>query len=416
MILRAKWVVDRRLQVHRDGTVDTGKEPSPSLTPTIERRTSNFPQTVDLGDSILLPGLVNAHCHLDYTDMCGKIPPSQNFADWINEINRRKRSWTEADFSRSIVRGLAQALSYGTTTMANWVCSPPTVAALPAGPPISMRIEWLWEQIALRDVANPKLWDEWHSQIAGRSPLWRAGLAPHAPYSCRAEVIRAAAEWSAGWQRPWSIHVAESAEEFAMFHESKGPLFELFHSLGRSMDDCGKTTPFGAIWQIVHESETPVLLIHANHLDAADFALLSADVARPASRLVSVVHCPRSHAYFGREKFPLQKFSALGVNVCLGTDSLASNRDLSMFAEMGCLVESQPQLRPQEIVSMATLSGARSLGMEREWFQWQDWIAIPAEVGNAEDVWSAIVHFTGKPTWIMVDGQITDPSAGVPSP
>ena len=116
MILRANWVVDRELRLHENGSVKRGTQNPPEdgqARPARlwrERGIKNpeSEEVVDLGDSILLPGLVNAHCHLDYTEMGGKIPPPQSFTRWIDEINRLKRSWTEVDFSRSIVRGMAQ--------------------------------------------------------------------------------------------------------------------------------------------------------------------------------------------------------------------------------------------------------------------------------------------------------------------
>ena len=92
--------------------------------------------------------------------------------------------------------------------------------------------------------------------------------------------------------------------------------------------------------------------------------------------------------------------------MCLGTDSLASNRDLSVFAEMNLFTQKWPTLNPYQIVCMTTINGARALGAGKEWLEWQDWIAIPAPFTRSTDIWDAITHFTGKPYFVMVDGQI----------
>ena len=76
-------------------------------------------QVIDLGDAILLPGLVNAHCHLDYTDLLGQLAPPRAFPDWIKSILAAKSSWSEADFVRSWLHGARQLLNHGTTTVAN---------------------------------------------------------------------------------------------------------------------------------------------------------------------------------------------------------------------------------------------------------------------------------------------------------
>ncbi len=412
MILRAKWVVDRTMKVHKNGQVDT------------ELGTRNSEQAVDLGDVVLMPGLVNAHGHLDYTEMRGLIPPPKNFTSWIESITQLKRSWTEEDYVRSIERGMAESLAFGTTTMANWVCSQKLAGKVAVCP---IRIWWFWEQIAFRsktlpafarkkvkqkkeaitfgDGASLETWEGWESEASARYRLWKSGLAPHAPYTCRSEVIQEATRWSALHRRPWSIHIAESHEEFEMFRHAHGSLYDMFKRLGRDMSDCGRDTPLGNLRFEISNLRSPVLLVHANQLDLSDFELLEESISRAPS-LISMIHCPRSHHYFGHPKFPLTRLRDAKVNLCLGTDSLASNKDLSMFREMNLVAQNWPELDPRVIVLMATINGVRALGMEKEWLNWQDWIAIPAQLSRSVDVWSAITHFTGDPCFVMINEQV----------
>jgi len=128
-----------------------------------------------------------------------------------------------------------------------------------------------------------------------------------------------------------------------------------------------------------------------------------------------VVHCPRSHAYFRHPPFPYRELAAAGVNVCLGTDSLASihpprraKPELNMFAEMRAFAASFPDTAPERIVRMATEGGARALGMQGRvggifHGSAADLIAIPFS-GKAGDAWEAVVHHTGDVSASMIDG------------
>ncbi len=385
MILRARWVVDRNLRVHENGSVNTGVGGC----------------SINFGRSILMPGLVNAHCHLDYTNMRGLIPPQKSFTAWINRITQRKRTWTNDDFTRSITQGLEDSLHAGTTTMVNWICSPPWIETVV---PLPMRVWWLWEQIMFQPTPVLKQWDKWPSQISGKSALWHAGIAPHAPYTCGMEVIQKAVRWSAQRHLPWSIHVAESKDEFDMYRHASGPMFKRFQDLGRNMHDCGYGTPLVVLKCEILNSKSPVLLVHANYLESSDFSILKSAMDQSQTQ-ISIVHCPRSHKFFGHRRFPLKRLVSMGLNVCLGTDSLASNNDLSMFHEMSHLAKTHPEIDLRQIVCMATICGARALGVEGDWFHWQDWIAIPTNASSEEKVWQVITRFTGKPDFVMVDGQ-----------
>lgn len=176
----------------------------------------------------------------------------------------------------------------------------------------------------------------------------------------------------------------------------------------RDMSDCRGKTP-------VEEARRHRLLgrnflaVHANYLEDADIVSLGDSGS-------SVVHCPRSHLYFGHAAFPYQKLHAAGVNVCLGTDSLASvltprraKPELNMFAEMRTFSKANPDVSPEAIVRMATRNGARALGREKQiggLFEHglADLIALPHE-GKMEDAWSAVVNHTGAVAASMIDGK-----------
>ncbi|MCX7885772.1 MAG: amidohydrolase family protein, partial [Verrucomicrobiae bacterium] len=155
-----------------------------------------------------------------------------------------------------------------------------------------------------------------------------AGLAPHAPYTTSAELYRLAAITAR--QRHWLLttHLAETAGEHRLFD---------FFERAPTLEELGLL-------------ETPSLIAHANHLSDADADLL----ARAGA---SVVHCPRTHRFFQRSPAPWRQWQRSGLNVCLGTDSLASNESLDLRAEMRTLVG----LAPREVLAMATVNAARAL-------------------------------------------------------
>lgn len=358
---------------------------------------------VDLGDALLMPGLVNAHCHLDYTALRGRLPEAREFARWIAAIGRAKASWRSGEYRASILAGMREALAFGTTAMMNWICLPDALPSRGAPP---MRVWWLWEQIAYRPGAagDASAWTAWRRAVRARRALWDGGIAPHAPYTCVSTALEAAVRWSAGARAPWSLHVAESRDEWRMFREARGGLFDLMRRAGRPIADCDGRTPLRAAWNAISAARSPAVLVHANCLAREDVARLAAAVKRGVP--LAIAHCPRSTRRLGHPAFPFRALRKAGVPVALGTDSLASNDDLSIFAEMRAFAGAHPDLRPREILAMATSSAAAAFGAGGAWEQWRDWIAIPCAAVREAAVWETILAHEGRVSWAMVDGQV----------
>jgi cytosine/adenosine deaminase-related metal-dependent hydrolase len=268
-------------------------------------------QVFDLGEVVLLPGLINAHCHLDYTHMAGQFPSPKLFIDWLKLITTTKSQWNTAEYVASWKNGAEMLLRTGTTTVAD-------IEAVPE------LLPQVWDSTPLRVISFLEL-----IGITSRRPPERVlqevldkidhlpqkscnvGLSPHAPYSTVPRLLRQTAEVAR--RKSWLLctHVAESKSEFLMFAKGRGDMFDWLQRSGREMSDCGLGSPVrhlescGALGQ-------NLLATHVNYLARGDAALL-------ASRKVNVVHCPRSHSYFGHESFPLRRLLRAGVNVCLGT-------------------------------------------------------------------------------------------------
>jgi len=383
-----------------------------------EVRAHNSGEVFDLGEQALLPGLINAHCHLDYTCLRGKIPPQESFADWIRAINAEKAKLSAQDYLASITEGFSEAKRLGTTTIANLTAFPELIAQI--DPPI--RGWWFAELI---DVRDPNHASELVDLATGALKRTRnsgggIGLAPHALFTASRDLYRRCEEIAQREKILLTTHLAESCEEMAMFRDGSGPLYDFMKNIGRPMSDCGDHTPLGHFSKTVRDSSTPLrsarndkkaiqndpewIVAHLNELAESDFELLET-----SKRKFHVVHSPRSHDYFGHSRFPFERLCALGFNICLGTDSLASNQSLSLFAEMRVFQRSEPGLSPDKVLEMVTVNAARALHQEnalgriRPAFQ-ADLITVPRS--SLANLFEEIVAFDGPVGWMMVDGKI----------
>ncbi len=371
--------------------VDVGKFPE------VSTRYSGQ-EIIDLGEQVLLPGLINAHCHLDYTCLRGKIPRQKSFTDWIRAINAEKSKLSPQDYIASINEGFAEAKQFGTTTIANLTAFPELIRQLP-GPPI--RTWWFAELI---DVRSPNRTNELvDSAIESLKSAQNCGLAPHALFTASKNLYQRCEE--AGEDVLLTTHLAESREEMEMFRDGSGPLYDFMENIGRDMDDCGHETPLGLFVGAPDGRALPKrwIIAHLNELTESDFELLE-----KVKTKFHVVHSPRSHDYFGHSPFQSERLRRLGFNICLGTDSLASNESLSLFAEMRAFQRREPEISPEKIFEMVTVNPAaalrqqNTLGRIRPGFQ-ADLMAVPCLEGR--DLFGEIAAFDGEVDWIMINGR-----------
>ena len=377
MILRAKWIVPVASPPIENGEVTVEGDQIVAVGPASgEGR--------DLGEVVLAPGLINAHCHLDYSDMLGQVPWRGRFVDWLLAITELKKQWTPEQFRTSIQRGLQQAIATGTTTMVNIECFPELIPATP------LRVWWCPELIDLGRTESPP---QMVAAAAGHE-----GLSPHALYTASAALYRACV--AAGGLL--TTHLAETTEEEEMFRWGRGPLYERLQRLGRDMSDCRRTGP------VELARELGVLGPHclAAHMNC----LTRHEIELACGTGTHVVHCPRTHQFFRRERFPLEAYRQRGLNLCLGTDSLASNNSLDMFAEMQEVARVFPQLSAEDILAMATVNAAEALNQPDKLGKiapgaTADLIAVPLD-GPVVDPYEAVV-FAEKPVcFSMIEGKV----------
>src|SRR6266480_1768349 len=409
MIVRARTVVTMDGAPIENGAVAISGNGIIDLGSFDELKTRNAGQVVDLGEQALLPGLINAHCHLDYTCLRGKIPPQKTFADWIRAINAEKAKLSPKDYLSSINEGFAEAKRFGTTTIANLTAFPDLVSQIHA----PIRTWWFAEMI---DVRTPEGASELVDLVRRRTDSLRLatdelnntenwGLAPHALFTASKNLYERCEEIARCENVLLTTHLAESREEMEMFHDASGPLYEFLKSIGRPMDDCGNETPLELFLGASGGRGLPRWIVaHLNEIAESDFELLER-----SKRQFHVVHSPRSHAYFKHSRFPFERLHSLGFNICLGTDSLASNDSLSLFAEMRAFQRSEPGISPDEILKMVTVNPAMALHQENTLGRIQpgfcaDLIAI--QCSERDNLFEHIVQFDGSIDWIMVNGKM----------
>jgi aminodeoxyfutalosine deaminase len=389
-----------------------------------EIQAHNTGEILDLGEQALLPGLINAHCHLDYTCLRGKIPPQKSFADWIRAINSEKATLSPKDYIASINDGFAEARRFGTSTIANLTAFPELIPQIQ--PPI--RTCWFPELIDIRaperanelvDVAIESLGsarpEPAPSEAEGGAP-W--GLAPHTLFTASRDLFRCCEQVAQRDDILLTTHLAESREEMQMFRDASGPLYEFLKDIGRPMDDCGNKTPLERFLDSIGRGGSPDrpraievnrpwhswIVAHLNELAESDFELLEKWTPK-----FHIVHCPRSHNYFGHSRFAFERLRSLGFNVCLGTDSLASNENLSLFDEMRAFQKKFPSVCPEEILRMVTINPARALHQEDRLGRLRpgfcaDLIAI--QCCGRDNLFEEIVGFDDSIHWIMVNGKM----------
>jgi len=358
---------------------------------------------VDLGEVVVMPGLINAHCHLDYSLMRGAILSARGFSQWVGRINALKRSLTDNDYLRATQLGLQELRRNGVTAVLDVVATPQN---LPLFPRSHIRT---WSFLELIDV-RPRPWIEevafgsWLFFSEHGERLGGFGLSPHAPYTASAKMYEIALECSRVLNLPITTHVAESREEYDMFAEGRGQLYDFLKKLGRPMTDCGSTSPLRHLIEngLINKD---CIVVHLNEVDDRDLQLLG----ETTWRNLQIVHCPKSHRFLNHRRFPLEALLERGLNICLGTDSLASNDSLDLFSEMRTARQVYPTLSARELLEMVTIRPARALKLEHSLGRiapgyFADAIAIPFS-GATDDVYEAIIQAKGPIKWMMIDGK-----------
>lgn len=319
---------------------------------------------VDLGDVALLPGLINAHTHLEFSNRTGPLgTPGMPFPDWIEMVvnNRRRATSREsAMFGPSerllaFRQGIRESLHGGVTAIGNTSTWSISDTMLPSSAPHCFEFrEWL----GLNETTVSEQLELMRSYAAEPvSERIMRGLSPHAPYTTAPELVRAAAKFSKTHRLNLAMHLAESPEELRLLSRGDGPFRDVLERLGawqpRAVPGGHTPSHYLEILAKAHRS----LVIHGNFLQPRDWDCL----ARNRDRM-SLVYCPRTHHFFGYPPYPLDRMRHAGVRVVLGTDGRASNPDLEAFKELQFVTGRHTEISPRDVLCMMTVDAAEALG------------------------------------------------------
>jgi cytosine/adenosine deaminase-related metal-dependent hydrolase len=357
---RASWIVPISQPPVRDGwvAVDRGRVVAIS-----RRRPTDGAPEIDLGESAILPGLVNAHTHLELSYLREQVPPTSDFVTWVRGViaERRKRSDPRSpEILEAIDRGIAEALACGTAIVGDISNTLVSFGALARS---SLAAVVFYELIRFNTQDPLGLVQEATQAIESLppSPHVRASLAAHAPYSVAPLVFRAIRQAvDRDPFSPCSVHLSESTEETDFIRTGGGPWRAILEELGSW--DPQWVPPGGTPVQFLDDSgflDGRVLAVHGVQMSTAD-------LQRLALRGTTLVTCPRSNGHTGAGAPPLEEFYESGVRVAIGTDSLASAPDLNLFAELATIRALAPSVPPAALLDSATRQGSRALGFDAD--------------------------------------------------
>jgi cytosine/adenosine deaminase-related metal-dependent hydrolase len=363
-VYRADWVLPVAAPPFRDGAVLV--DASGIIAAVGHRAVIDPPEgaeVVELGESALLPGLVNVHGHLELTMFRGALEELP-FREWILRLVGGKRSvLVDDDYAAAARCGALEAIRAGITTLASTEASGVGVRALAeAGLRGIVYQEVFGPDPAQAEGSMRELRERLDALRPHATELVRVGISPHAPYTVSDDLFRAAASLAREEELPMAIHIAESDIERELVTRGEGDFAPGLRARGIATPVRGRS-PVEMLDRLGVLAARP-LLIHCVELD-------DDDIARIADSGSAVAHCPIANAKLGHGLAPLLRLLDAGVRVGMGTDSVASNNRLDLLEEarVAALLQRaahrSPSLLPaEELLRLCTLGGARALGWD----------------------------------------------------
>jgi cytosine/adenosine deaminase-related metal-dependent hydrolase len=342
---------------------------------------------VDLGDVILGPGLVNAHTHLDLTVLRGRFH-GLKFFEWIRALTAARAALTPDELLESARAGILEGLAAGITTFAD---------TAPNDAPFEAMRELGVRGIAYREVFGPDpnqcessmaaLRDAIAAMRPRETPLVRAGISPHAPYSVSDELFASAALFASAEQLPLATHVAESVDESQLVANGEGAFADFLRGRGIEVASRGRT---------------PIDLLERNGVLGAHALLIHCircddhDIATIAKHRCGVATCPMSNQFFGHGAARVGAMLLESVHVGVGTDSMASNDRMDVLAEARLALGERGTERAAW--ELATLGGARALNLD-------DRIGT-LDVGKQADLAAFTAGDVSRASFVAVAGRV----------
>jgi len=362
----AAWVLPIAEPPIRDGwvVVDRGRVVAVGRPGPADVRPDPREIEVDLGLVALLPGLVNAHTHLELSYMHDEVPPTRDFVTWVRAVVNERRRWPDAhapEILDAIDRAIAESVSSGTVLVGDISNTLATFGPLARSPLAAV----VFYEILRFNAPDPEaVVAQARRQLDQLTPTERvrASLAAHAPYSVSPLLFRAIRQASdRDPLAPCSVHLSESVEEVEFIKSGTGPW-------RRFLEEVGAWNP---AWVAPGVSPVEYLdnngFLHERVVVVHGVQMTASDLSRLAACRATLVTCPRSNGHTGAGAPPIADFFASGVRVAVGTDSLASAPDLNVFAELATMRALAPDLPAASLLESATRIGAEALAFDADY-------------------------------------------------
>ncbi|MCG6157814.1 amidohydrolase family protein [Rubinisphaera margarita] len=303
--------------------------------------------------SALIPPLVNAHCHLEFSHLEEPLQPAHPFQSWIGRTVQTRRE--NADPARSIKTGLDEAARCGVHRVADIATQ--TLDSYPARKSTDVAACLFRELIGVQPesiASQRQLLDEFLTA----DTEWARGISPHAPYSVHPDLLEYAIDKAVEHQLPVTMHLAETRSELEFLRDGTGDFVDMLTRFGIWSGPFypPETRPLDLMKRLA--SAPRVLLAHCNYLSEDEIEYLAAHPQMAA------IYCPRTHAFFKHDPHPWQKLLEQGAQVALGTDGRGSSPDLSIWNEILFLAERFPDVDPALLLSLGTTRGAAAMGWD----------------------------------------------------
>lgn len=309
---------------------------------------------VDLGHAAIVPSLVNAHVHLEFSDLATPIGPPQRFSNWVRNVVAHRRTRAEP-VAGILQRGTTESLRTGTVAAGE-------IATFAAEYYDSVPIDLtLFREVIGPLPQNwPALVDHAEAHLRGHSGAadhFRRGISPHAPHTVPQALFEQLIDIAIERRAPVAVHLAETAEELQLLSSGQGDLVDMMRSLGLWDAESQPVGRRPLDWLEKLADVSLGLVVHGNYLNEQELDFVA---AHPN---LTLVYCPRTHAYFGHRPHPFRDVLVRGGRVALGSDGRSSNPDLNLWREAEFLSQRHPELDSVTIVDLVTRAGAEALGV-----------------------------------------------------
>lgn len=318
--------------------------------------------------SVIMPGLVNAHTHLEFSDLEAPLgEPGIEFTQWIGEVIKFRFGSERVKKPEGIRMGLEQSIGHGVVAIGEIATAPVVLEDYQSPLLCPMALRVFFEQLGSDDAMVEQKVAELEQffahaktrSLSNRANQVVAAISPHAPYSVGDSLLDELTALGVKKQASVAMHIAETLAEREFVESKTGPFREMLTSMGVWRSKAyGKYESILAILGKLSECDSS-LVVHGNYLNGRELDFIAAHRAK-----MSIVFCPRTHAYFNHARYPLEEMLERGINVAVGTDSRASNPDLDLSQELVEIHRRHPDVAPETILQMGTVNGASALGLD----------------------------------------------------